>query len=66
MDNQHLPDELGDEDAYALDQAQVAAALRAVDARDQIALSNLMEPLHPADIADLLEQISATDRARAC
>ena len=64
MDNQHLPDELGDEDAYALDQAQVAAALRAVDARDQIALSNLMEPLHPADIADLLEQISATDRAR--
>ena len=32
------------------------------DDRDK--LIELMEPLHPADIADLLEQINPHDRAR--
>jgi magnesium transporter len=36
--------------------------LGAVDRGDQGLLTMLMDPLHPADIADLLEQISAPER----
>ncbi|MCA0929029.1 magnesium transporter [Ruegeria profundi] len=53
-----------DEAAYALDRRTVAAILYAVDVDDRDKLVELMEPLHPADIADLLEQINAYDRAR--
>lgn len=45
-------------DAYAID-ASVRSDLRAaVAAGDVEAIDALMEPLHPADIADLLEQVS--------
>ncbi|MEM9968942.1 MAG: magnesium transporter [Pseudomonadota bacterium] len=49
---------------YTLDKRRVASALAAVDAEDRDRLILLMEPLHAADIADLLEQISAVDRSR--
>ncbi|MDJ0823561.1 MAG: magnesium transporter [Paracoccaceae bacterium] len=53
-----------DEDAYALDRKAVAQILYAVDIEDRDHLIALMDPLHPADIADLLEQINAFDRMR--
>ncbi|MBO9465045.1 magnesium transporter [Tropicibacter sp. R15_0] len=49
---------------YALDRKDVAKVLYAVDRDDRDALIALMEPLHAADIADLLEQINAFDRMR--
>lgn len=51
-------------DDYSLDRRAVAAILAAVEGDDQDRLIGLIGPLHAADIADLLEQISATDRAR--
>ncbi|WGW03404.1 magnesium transporter [Tropicibacter oceani] len=53
-----------DEDAYALDRKAVAQILYAVDIEDRDRLIALMDPLHAADIADLLEQINAFDRMR--
>ena len=64
MEQQHHTIESGEDDAYVLDRRKVAAILDAVAANNQINLSALMEPLHPADIADLLEQIHSADRAR--
>ncbi len=49
-----------DEDEVHAD--RVAAILAAVEAADTRRLTALMEPLHAADIADLLEQIGPTDR----
>lgn len=49
---------------YTLDRRTIAAVLYAVDAQDRDQLVALMDPLHPADIADLLEQINAFDRRR--
>ena len=57
------PDQPQDEDAYALDPRTVEAILYAVEVEDRARLIELMEPLHAADIADLLEQISPFDRA---
>jgi len=57
-------EEGGNERAYALDRRAIAAILYAVDINDRDKLIELMEPLHAADIADLLEQINAYDRAR--
>ncbi len=45
-----------------LDDRRVAAILAAVDGDDTGRLTALMEPLHAADIADLLEQISQSER----
>ena len=53
-----------EDDAYALNPKAVAAILYAVDISDRDQLVELMEPLHAADIADLLEQINAFDRMR--
>jgi magnesium transporter len=53
-----------DDQAYALDRRNVAAILYSVDVEDREKLIELMEPLHAADIADLLEQINSYDRAR--
>ena len=53
-----------DEDVYALDINAVAQIMYAVDAGDQELLKSELEPLHAADIADLLEQITAFDRRR--
>ncbi|WP_338550744.1 magnesium transporter [Roseovarius phycicola] len=53
-----------DDDAYVLDRQAVARIIYAVDIGDQAMLWAELEPLHPADIADLLEQINAFDRRR--
>ncbi|MGL4311934.1 MAG: magnesium transporter [Paracoccaceae bacterium] len=53
--------EVLDEDA-ALDPRRVTAILDAVEASDTPRLTGLMAPLHAADIADLLEQISGSER----
>jgi magnesium transporter len=45
-----------------LDQPRIAAVLAAVEAGDSAAVDALLDPLHAADIADLLEQIGGTDR----
>ncbi|MCR9151153.1 MAG: magnesium transporter [Rhodobacteraceae bacterium] len=50
-----------DED-WGLDSRVVAAILDAVEAGDSIALASLLEDLHAADIADLLEQIGGSER----
>ena len=42
----------------------MAAVLYALDMSDQAQRLGLMSALHPADIADLLEQINAFDRRR--
>ncbi|APX88970.1 magnesium transporter [Brevirhabdus pacifica] len=51
------------EDAgYALDKATVHAIHEALLSDDDAALRALIDPLHPADVADLLEQVSGTER----
>ncbi len=46
----------------ALNRETVDAVLAAVEADDHDALVALLEPLHEADVADLLEQISRSER----
>ncbi len=53
-----------EQEAYTLGKRDVAAILYAVEIDDREKLTELMEPLHAADIADLLEQISAFERTR--
>ncbi len=50
------------EEDYALERGLVGDVLDAVEQADAKALDVLLEPLHPADIADLLEQISGAER----
>ena len=50
-------------DAYALDDTLRAQLKALVAAGDVVAIDALMEPLHSADIADLLEQVSEGERA---
>lgn len=51
-------------EAYALSKRDVAAILYAVEIDDREKLIELMEPLHAADIADLLEQVNAFERTK--
>ena len=51
-----------DEVDYALDNRLVAAVLEALEVEDGERLLTLIEPLHSADIADLLEQVSGAER----
>ena len=60
----HSAETISRTDVYALDRKAVAAILYAVEVSDQDQLLALMSPLHPADIADLLEQVSGFDRRR--
>ncbi len=57
-----MAEHLADPEDETLDQGRIDAVLRAVDAEDRDGLDALLEPLHAADIADLLEQISGSDR----
>lgn len=50
-----------DEEAARL--ARLESVLAAVEAADSVQLEALLDPLHPADIADLLEQIASDDRS---
>ncbi|MEE9427755.1 MAG: magnesium transporter [Paracoccaceae bacterium] len=62
MNSDSQIEEERDEDAYVLDRATVLAIRAAVEIGDASSLTALMEPLHAADIADLLEQISEGER----
>ncbi|AWI83017.1 magnesium transporter [Alloyangia pacifica] len=53
-----------EDETNPLERKVVSAILYAVDVGDREQLVALMEPLHAADIADLLEQINAYDRMR--
>ncbi|KRS17236.1 magnesium transporter [Roseovarius indicus] len=53
-----------EDDAYLLNDRAVARIMYAVDTEDRERLLAELEPLHAADIADLLEQINAFDRRR--
>ncbi|MFZ7093160.1 magnesium transporter [Primorskyibacter sp. 2E233] len=64
LDESHETAPEDDDDAYALNRKAVAQILYAVDIGDRDQLIELMDPLHAADIADLLEQINAFDRMR--
>ncbi|MFC6638798.1 magnesium transporter [Sulfitobacter sp. JBTF-M27] len=50
--------------AYKLEPKTVASVLYAVEIDDRERLIELMEPLHAADIADLLEQINPFERTK--
>ncbi|MBU2980761.1 magnesium transporter [Lentibacter algarum] len=60
--------ELGDiqpdieDEVYELTRRDVSALLAAVELGDRTLLLELMEPMHAADIADLLEQVSSSER----
>ena len=49
------------EDDYALHRDLVPSVRLALEAGDHARLEALFEPLHPADIADLLEQLDSTE-----
>lgn len=51
-----------DEDAYALDDRLVPSVRLALASGDGGRLTELFEPLHPADIADLMEQVTPAER----
>ena len=55
---------MSDAGDFALDGRFASAVREAVEAQDGDAISVLMEPLHPADIADYLEQIDDSARLR--
>ena len=61
-----MPDDRPDTDApfddYGLDPAVAQAIRDAVDRGDAADLTALLEPLHAADIADLLEQVAPDER----
>lgn len=56
--------ETHEDDVPVLDARRVEAVLDAVERDDSDAVNLLLDPLHPADIADLLEQISGPERRR--
>ncbi len=64
MPNLALPDEsFRDSDADGFDPAVVTAQARdALEAGNGAALATLVAPLHPADLADLIETLPAADR----
>lgn len=58
------PEEDETEDDYALRDRVVSAAVEAAKDGNREALEEVLEPLHPADIADLIEQVEVEDRDR--
>ncbi|MCA0203350.1 magnesium transporter [Pararhodobacter sp.] len=51
-----------DREVGELDAERIETVLEAVDAGDAEAVAAALDPLHPADISDLLEQISSQER----
>lgn len=52
----------GPDTRYRLDPLLISTVLDAVTQADAVKLDTVLEPLHPADIADLLEQVSGSER----
>jgi magnesium transporter len=57
-----MTEHLANPEDETLDQPRIDAVLAAVEAGDGGAIDALLDPLHAADIADLLEQIGGVDR----
>jgi magnesium transporter len=55
-------EEVEEDEAFGITDRLVAEVLEAVEAGDSAAIDVLLEPLHPADIAHLIELIDARDR----
>ena len=55
-------DSLIDEDRYELDRATVQVVQEAAEAEEAAQVASLLEPMHAADIADLLEQVDPDAR----
>ena len=51
-----------EEDAYDLPSVTIEAVLEAVEAGDAPRVTELLDPLHAADIADIMEQIGPAER----
>jgi len=64
QDNQSDFDPERDDNPYELNKQAVGRIIYAVDVGNRDLLLAEMEPMHPADIADLLEQVNAFDRRR--
>ncbi|SFR43175.1 magnesium transporter [Litoreibacter janthinus] len=47
---------------YKLERSTISAVREAIEGMDALAIDAALDPLHPADIADLLEQISSGER----
>ncbi len=62
MADDHAYPELPKEGNYELDEVTFGPVLTAVQAGDAEALVRALKPLHPADIADLLEQVDKPTR----
>ena len=58
----NITGDLSQDDAYELDRTLVAHVRDAVERGDPAELTALLEDLHAADIADLLEQVSSQER----
>ncbi|MCK4713401.1 MAG: magnesium transporter [Marinosulfonomonas sp.] len=62
MSDEQFENRDGVEDDFALDHHLVDGILAAIEVGDGLQLTALLEPLHSADIADMLEQISGGQR----
>ncbi|WP_068113830.1 magnesium transporter [Tropicimonas marinistellae] len=51
-----------DDDAYSLKRDRVQEVLLAINAGDDLRLGRLLDQLHPADVADLMEQVGDKTR----
>ena len=63
MSEQSEPNAMREDGSYLLDKETVSNIVSAAILRDEDRLSALLDPLHAADIADLLEQISENERS---
>ncbi|WP_424942262.1 magnesium transporter [Aliiroseovarius crassostreae] len=62
LDDQTTDDVQPGDGDYRLDRGVFGSVKTALDAEDAGALALALAPLHPADIADLMEQLSSDDR----
>ncbi len=62
LDEHEQDDALPEDGDYELDRGLFRPVKAALEAEDAAALSAILDPLHPADIADLIEQLATEDR----
>ena len=62
MLDENMTDDLLEEGDYELDNDVFHPVLAALKAGDAIGLAEVLDPLHPADIADLMEQLDPRQR----
>ena len=62
MTEKQNTEEFRDDDRYELDRETVRAIVEAAQQGNASLLAELTEPVHPADIADLLEQVDPEER----